>query len=118
MGGYCHGLYWYLPIRPAWLEWMHITVLELLATGLNAIVFADHFRGAERVVLLSDALATPYALTQHSQHSTALMIAHQALLADALFTETAELAECAHLSGDCNAFSDAVSRGEWLRCCG
>ena len=115
MGGYCHGLYWYLPIRPAWLEWMHITVLELLATGLNAIVFASHFRGAQRVVLLSDALATPYALTQHSQHSTALMITHQALLADALFAETAELAECAHLSGDCNAFSDAVSRGEWPR---
>ena len=115
IGGYCHGMYWYVPIHPEWLHWLHITVLELLATGINAIVFAPYLVGASRVVLLSDALATPYALTRQSERSTMLMLAHHALLADPQFQEVADVAECAHLQGDCNPFSDAVSRAEWQR---
>ena len=115
IGGYCHGMYWYVPIHPEWLNWLHITVLELLATGINAIVFAPYLHGAKRVVFLSDALATPYALTRQSERSPMLQLAHHALLADPQFQEIAEVAECAHLQGDCNAFSDAVSRAEWQR---
>jgi len=46
LGGYCHGLYWYIPLRPEWLNWLHITLLELLATGINAIVFAAYWSNA------------------------------------------------------------------------
>ena len=115
IGGYCHGMYWYIPIHPEWLNWLHITVLELLATGINAIVFAPYFRGAERVTLLSDALATPYALTRQTERSPMLMLAHHALLADAQFQEVAEVATCGHLAGDSNPYADAVSRAEWRR---
>ena len=115
LGGYCHGMYWYMPMHPEWLRWLHITVLELLATGINAIVFAPYFEEAARVLLLSDALATPYALTRQSEHSPMMMVAHHALMADPQFQATAQRADCGHLSGDSNAFSDAVSRAEWRR---
>ena len=115
IGGYCHGMYWYIPLHPEWLNWLHITVLELLATGINAIVFAPYFTNAERVVLLSDALATPYALTRQKEKSPMLQLAHHALLADPQFQQVAKKAECAHLQGDCNPFADAISRAELER---
>ena len=115
LGGYCHGMYWYIPIHPEWLNWLHITVLELLATGINAIVHEPYLEGAGAITLLSDALATPYALTRQSERSPMLVMAHHALLADPQFAAVAEVADCGHLSGDCNPFSDAVSRAEWRR---
>ena len=115
LGGFCHGYYWYVPVPAWWISWMHITVLELLATGLNAIILARHFDAAERVVLQSDALATPYSLTRHSEKSAILMEAHRELLADEDYCRVAERAEVAHLQGDCNPFADAVSRGDWPR---
>ena len=42
IGGFCHGLYWYIPIAIEWLAYLHITVLELLATGLGEKSLADH----------------------------------------------------------------------------
>jgi hypothetical protein len=118
LGGYCHGLYWYVPIHMAWLDWLHITVLELLATGINAIVFANYLGGSEddhEAVLQSDALATPYALARQSERAEMLQLVHHLLLADPDFQALAQVAKIAHLSGDCNPFSDAVSRGEWDR---
>eukprot|EP00965_Chrysotila_dentata_P173450 5726231-Pleurochrysis_carterae.AAC.1 len=58
LGGYCQGLFWYVELSPHHTHWLHITALELLATGFNAIAFADVFSPAQRTVLLSDALAT------------------------------------------------------------
>eukprot|EP00965_Chrysotila_dentata_P238451 6202504-Pleurochrysis_carterae.AAC.1 len=59
IGGYCHGMYWYMELQPVHVQWLHITALELLATGFNALAFAEYFAGAWDVVLMSDALATP-----------------------------------------------------------
>eukprot|EP00965_Chrysotila_dentata_P016133 534610-Pleurochrysis_carterae.AAC.1 len=40
LGGYCHGLFWYIELSPVHVTWLHITALELLATGFNAIAFS------------------------------------------------------------------------------
>ena len=96
------------------LDWLHIGVLELLATGFNAIVMAP-FVCHERLVLLSDALATPYVLRYARQRSAMLMAAHHELLAEPLFECVARSASIGAISGDCNAFSDAISRAEWER---
>ena len=115
IGGYCHGLYWYLHIRDEWLEWLHITVLELLATGGSALAFEPHTRSAQAVVLQSDALATPYVLTRHKSRSLNLAKAHHLLLRERAFCDMAWRASIAHLFGDCNPFSDAISRSLWRR---
>eukprot|EP00965_Chrysotila_dentata_P164298 5425421-Pleurochrysis_carterae.AAC.1 len=60
LGGYCQGLFWYCKLTPLHVAWLHISALELLATGFNAIVFADVLSSAQRTLLLSDALATPH----------------------------------------------------------
>ena len=35
MGGFMHGFFWYLALTPEHIEWLHISVLELLATGFS-----------------------------------------------------------------------------------
>ena len=115
IGGFCHGLYWYLAILPEWLTWLHITVLEMLATGGSAMAFAHYLAGAAQVTLQSDSLATPHVLSRHKARSDMLSLCHHELLHDASFAAVAEHAACAHLGGDCNVFSDAISRGLWKR---
>ena len=115
IGGFCHGLYWYVPIPGEWLLYLHITVLELLATGLGAIVLAPYLRHAQRIRLQSDALATPFVLSRHGAHSTMLMLAHHQLLQDDRYAAVAANADIQHLDGDSNPFSDSVSRGLWQR---
>jgi hypothetical protein len=115
IGGFCHGLYWYIPIPAEWLPYLHITVLELLATGLGAIALAPYLRHAERIVLQSDALATPFVLSRHSAHSPTLMLAHHQLLQNDQYVAVTENADIQHLDGDSNPFADSVSRALWQR---
>jgi hypothetical protein len=110
LGGFCHGLWWYYPIDATMLRTLHITALELLATGINAITFAPYIAGCRRAVLLSDALATPFTLTRHNAKSPALAGIHRDLLALPEFASVAELAECCHFAGVSNVAADAVSR--------
>jgi hypothetical protein len=114
MGGYCHGLYWYLEVRAEWLQWLHITVLEMLATGGSALAFEPYLY-TPLVHLQSDALATPYVLTKHKTRSANLAVAHDLLLAQPAYQRVAHNASIAHLYGDCNVMSDAISRSLWKR---
>lgn len=115
IGGFCHGFYWYLQVPALWLRWLHITVLEMLATGGSAMAFHRHLLGADQIVLQSDALATPYILSRHKAKSEMLALTHHALLANPTFADVAQRAMIAHLSGDCNPFADAISRALWER---
>jgi len=115
MGGFCHGLYWQLTIKPEWLEWLHITALEMLATGGSTMAFRQHVAPAERVLLQSDALATPHVLSSHKSRSGMLEVIHSTLLEDPAYCDVAERAWIAHLDGDSNPFADYVSRSLWRR---
>jgi hypothetical protein len=114
MGGYCHGLYWYLEVKTEWLEWLHITVLELLATGGSALAFEPYLYTPLRH-FQSDALATPHVLTKHKARSLNLALAHHHLLLQPAYLRATQGAMILHLLGDCNVMSDAVSRSLWER---
>eukprot|EP00965_Chrysotila_dentata_P132699 4387905-Pleurochrysis_carterae.AAC.1 len=58
-----------MELQPVHVRWLHITALELLATGFNAIAFAEYFANAWDVVLMSDALATPWVLARKKARS-------------------------------------------------
>ena len=109
MGGFLHGQWWHVPVDERARGLLHITALELLATGINAITFSEQLRGHPRVLLLSDALATPYVLTRRAR-SNHLATIHEMLLADPSFAALARVADCAHVWGDANIAADLASR--------
>ena len=110
LGGFCHGFHWYLALPKEAASAMHITLLEFLATAFSFIVFHRHVRRFARVVFLSDAISTPYALSRESEKSPVLRLAHFLLRQTKAHKELAALVEVAHLGGDRNALADAVSR--------
>lgn len=112
MGGYMHGLYWYLPLTAQHVRWLHISVLEMLATGFSTILFrtAHSLPSQAELVLGADATATVTSLTTDSENSEMLIIAHHALLRSAAYQAGAEHTSVGHLRGDSNDAADAVSR--------
>eukprot|EP00965_Chrysotila_dentata_P053413 1772232-Pleurochrysis_carterae.AAC.1 len=64
---------------------------------------------------MSDALATPRVLVRKKARSDDLHFILRAFLSDESYQRVAERAHVSHLSGDCNAAADAISRGEWDR---
>lgn len=110
MGGFLHGQWWHIAVDERARTLLHITALELLATGINAITFSDQLSHHRHVRLLSDALATPYVLTRHRARSPVLAYIHRALLRDPSFSALAEVAEIAHVWGDANCAADYASR--------
>ena len=109
LGGFLHGMWWHLPLTPRVLNALHITALELLATGLNAIIFAPYLEQQRRVLLMSDALCAPYVLQKHAR-SPALGNIHRRLMDNVSFNKVAERAQCVHCSGDANLAADCASR--------
>jgi hypothetical protein len=115
IGGFMHGFYWYMAVGVADLEWLHISVLELLATCFNAIVFHRIVGERGRLQLQSDALATPHVLTRDSAHSPAMLSALRRVLDSPAYLAAAEQADVEQIFGAANIAADAVSRALWPR---
>ena len=113
LGGFMHGFYWYIALRAIHITWLHISVLELLATGFSTIIFRRIVPPSAELCLGADASATVTTLTLHSQTSEALIDAHHALLASPAFQRAQRYTSLGQLRGDANEASDAVSRGKW-----
>ena len=115
LDGYMHGLYWYLALTAEHIKWLHITVLELLASGFSAIVFHRAIGPTAELALGADAMATPATLADETESSAMLMAAHHELLDSSTFTDAASRSSIGHLRGDSNLASDAVSRSLWAK---
>ena len=113
LGGYMHGYFWYIALRAVHVAWLHISVLELLATGFSTIIFRRIMPPSAELCLGADASATATTLTLHSQSSEALIDAHHELLALPSFQQAQRHTSLGQLRGDANEASDAVSRGKW-----
>jgi hypothetical protein len=114
MGGFMHGFYWYLALSDEIIKWIHISVLELLATGFSAVVFHPLLPSSVRLSLGADALATPYTLVRETEKSAMLTAAHHALLNNDTFVLASKQADLGHLRGDANLVGDTISRGKWI----
>ena len=75
-----HGLYWYLAIDEDVVRWLHISVLELLATGFSTIIFTPSLPPDPDVRLTqgADASATATTLTRQTERSDMLALTHAA----------------------------------------
>ena len=114
LGGFMHGLYRYLAIDKDVVRWLHISVLELLATGFSTIIFTPSLPPDPNVRLTqgADASATATTLTRQTERSDMLVLTHHALLDDPDFAQSSRRADLGQLRGDANLASDAVSRNE------
>jgi len=99
LGGYCHGYYWQYEVAVEHLQWLHITVLELLACGFNLIITARLLPSSARMLQLVDATAAFHTLSAESERSEVLIYAHHALLGCHDFNKAAELADITHGAG-------------------
>ena len=115
LGGFCNGMYWYLPLTEKHLHHLHITALELLAIGIGALTFAPYLPPEAHVVLLSDASTAVGVLASHSARSATLRTIHTMLLAHPTFAELSGRAACTHISGLANVAADLASRGQLPR---
>ena len=116
LGGYMHGYYWHFPLERDDLLWMHIGVLELLATAFNALIFAPLLPPRDGMaVLRSDALNTPLVLAADAAKRPAMRITHAAILAQPAYVAASANLLVAHIFGDSNPMADAISRAEWAR---
>ena len=113
IGGFMHGLYWYLALSAEVIRWLHISVLELLATAFSTIIFPAALPRHARLTLGADASATVTTLTRDTERSEMLMQAHHIINRVAEFVQASRLTDLGHLRGDANIASDLVSRAKW-----
>eukprot|EP00965_Chrysotila_dentata_P088524 2923127-Pleurochrysis_carterae.AAC.1 len=62
LGGYCHGLFFSLPLSPSSCNANSIATLELMALVAAVATFHTFFRHFPRVVLESDSLSATFHL--------------------------------------------------------
>ena len=106
-----HGEHWCLPLDDALVR-LPIVVLELIAVGVNLIVFAPRLRAARNIVLETDALAAQLALRRGGAHSADLQIVHEEMLQLPQFRRLRRRLSCCHRYGEGNPAADSASRGK------
>ena len=109
LGGYMHGFYWAIPLHGDELL-LPISVLELVAIGINLITFDELARGA-RVVLCSDSLNSVQVLTNLRAKSPLMAHVHLRILELPQAKSLGGSTSAVHCFGSANPLADAVSRG-------
>ena len=115
MGGYCHGVYWHFEVATEHLQWLHITVLELLACAFNILITSRMLPPKARMLQLVDATSAFYTLVNDASKSAVLAHTHQLLVESHVFSTAMEKADISHASGDANLAGDASSRSNFDR---
>ena len=120
IGGYCHGLFWYVEVPEEDRPRFAIPTLEFLGVAFN-ILFMHALvmpsltaaRGTVLVNLRTDALTTSLTLPDESMRSPALVAAYQALLETTAWRELSPYLRVAHAFDHTNTGADLVSRAKW-----
>ena len=113
MGGWLHGYYWHIALEPDAVEYLHITVLETLASCFSSLVFRGLLESDARLTLQTDATAAISTLVRETERSEVLVYAHHRVLHEQSFRDSLALTDLGHLFGDSNIASDLVSRAKW-----
>ena len=113
MGGWLHGYYWHIALGPEAVRYLHITVLEMLASCFSSLIFRDLLHGNVRLTLQTDATAAISTLVRETERSEVLVYAHHRVLREQPFRDSLSLTDLGHLFGDANIASDLVSRSKW-----
>ena len=118
LGGFCQGVYWHFLVPKCDYDVLSIPILEFLAACFNILTFSSQLSGlltaeGTHVVLCTDALTTALTLPRETQRSEGLVEAFQRLRVQQEWELLAPKLQVAHVFGDCNPFSDMISRSRW-----
>ena len=113
MGGWMYGYYWYIPIAPEAIEYLHITVLEMLASCFSSLIFRKLVGEEAKLTLQTDATAAISTLVRETERSEVLVYAHHRVLREEPLRNSLRLTDLGHLFGDANIGADLASRGKW-----
>ena len=113
LGGFMHGYYWYFQLTVEMVQWIHITVLELLAAAFSPAIFTPLIPPRARYLQQTDASAAFAVLGHDGGSSEMLQYASTALYAVPAVVRGLERADVAHVAGYGNGASDATSRSNW-----
>ena len=115
--GYCHGLYWILPLQPHHLV-LTIAALEFLTQLGNFLMFGpmlitDGPRGKDELLLLlqCDSLVSTCILANDAARQRVLVFIHQQLLDRCEFQDLRATVVVGHEFGERNVATDHGSRG-------
>lgn len=129
IGGFCHGLYWSFFPPSADHGVLTIPVLELLGICFNLCNFRSYLAalvshhqedGAVAIVARTDALSSALSLPSASMKASVMVETYQQLRESRAWSDLSLALHVSHLYGDCNPFSDLLSRGrfeEFFRLC-
>ena len=115
MGGFLHGFYWHFPIPSDMIDYLHITVLEMLATCFSSLIFRRVVPVGAVLHLQTDATAAYTALVRERERSDVMIYAHHRALEIPELLEALQHTNLSHIFGDANMASDLASRSEWTR---
>ena len=104
-----HGFYWVVALHGDEFL-LPISVLELIAIGINLIVFEELARGA-RCILCSDSLNSVQVLTNLRAKSPLMAHVHLQILQLPQARSLGGATAAVHCFGSANPAADAVSRG-------
>lgn len=114
IGGYMHGVAWYLPLRPSDVDGpfeIPINVLEFIGVFGNFASFGADVPPCASLLALTDSLTTALVVSRHSARAPLMQLVHLRLLDLPEYNRVATRTEIAHVFGPANAIADAVSRG-------
>ena len=113
LGGYCNGLFWYLPLTRLELRFFVIAGLELMAAVVNIILMWPRVKHFPAIAHQVDALATPYVLTRQAAKSPMMQAGVKQATKSVTYMEAANSGKYAvgHFHGNTNVPSDLASRG-------
>ena len=109
LGGWVHGEWWHLKLTSEDKELFHITVLELIAAGINVVVYGDLLGGCD-VTLCVDALSSAQLIAAGHSRSEAMAVVWSLIQATPQYSALRPLLREAHVYGEANVMSDASSR--------
>ena len=120
IGGYCHGIFWYIAVPEEDRQYFAIPALEFMGVAFNILFLhallapsVTAAQGKVMVNLRTDALTTSLTLPAESMGSPALVAAYQALISTTAWLELSPYLRIAHAFDHTNTGADLVSRAKW-----
>eukprot|EP00965_Chrysotila_dentata_P263266 6214798-Pleurochrysis_carterae.AAC.5 len=110
--GYCHGLFFSLPLSQRTRHANSIATLELMVLAAAVATFHAFFRYFPRAVLESDSLSATFHLAENKAKDNAAQRALEHLHAMPAFLSSKPQLHVRHVFDTANPMADACSRGD------
>jgi hypothetical protein len=111
LGGYCHGLWWVLPLTEMQQRWLHITAREFVAVLIALLLFLPFMPPGSRVFVHSDALSAVATMKRHFSKSEVMQWIYEKLTGNKVVQAVRDRLHATHVFGAGNPMADGASRG-------